>query len=213
MSLFEALGLVPDYGEAIEAAQQDPLNVRSLFGGLTYQDGRVTTQLAPELQQQVTGIYERLGQIDPSQQLGLLRQQAAPYEQQQRLDLENRLFSQGLMGASVVDRPGGARRSLFEAQAGSDLQRQLLAEQMAQQQRASLFGELQNIYGMEQGLFGAAYGYPQNNQVSNLLAQQAGFGPGLMGNLLGGAMMGWGMGGFGLGGGSLAGGAAVGGLV
>ena len=191
MSLFEAIGLVPDYGDAIAALQQDPRNIQSLFGGVSYQDGQISSQLDPRLRAQVGDIYRQLGRVDPRQQLGLLRQQAAPFEEQQRLGLENRLQAQGLLGASLVDQPGGARHSLFSAQSSADLQRQLLAQQMAQQQRASLFGELGNIFGMEQGLFSASYGQPSAQEgIANLLAQQASFGPQIMGSILGGATAG-----------------------
>ncbi len=91
---------------------------------------------------------DRLGAIDPTQQLNLFRKMAAPFEEQQRLGLENRLFAQGLMGASTVDDPGGARRSLFDAQAQADLMRQTQAVDWANRERQQAL----NQYGMLQGM-------------------------------------------------------------
>lgn len=86
-------------------------------------------------------LLSQAGNIDPQQQLDLYRQMSAPFEEQQRLNLENRLFAQGRLGASAVDRPGGERRSLFDAQAQADLMRQTQAMDWANQQRGALLGQ------------------------------------------------------------------------
>jgi hypothetical protein len=202
-SAFETLGLVSDYDPAIQQAEFNPYNVNMSVGSLSYEpDSRTfSSQLAPEFQSLINQWLPQLSQIDPNQQLGLMRQQAAPFEEQQRLNLENRLFKQGILQHSAVDAPGGARRSLFEAQAGADVQRQMLAQQLATQQRQALLNQILGVQGLEGGLFSAGMGYGQLGQQSQLaqsqlMANQASQIPNLTGNLLTGALTGWAMGGF-----------------
>lgn len=160
-----SFGLLGDTS-AEEAAQQasaaigkvKPTDIQTSLGGLTFGDNVFTTALDPRLQQIQGGLLGQIEGLESGSTLGMLRQQAAPFEEQQRLALENRLFSQGLLGASGVDQPGGARRSLFEAQAQADLARQLQAQQLMMQQRGSLFGGLGAISGIERGLFGTSMG-------------------------------------------------------
>jgi len=198
MSLFQTLGLAPDLSGAIAGAKFDPYNIQTGMGGLRYDEGSrtFTSQLDPALQATRQGLLSQYGQIDPAQQLSLYRQQAQPYEEQQRLGLESRLFSQGQLGHSAVDRPGGARRSLFDAQAQADLQRQAMAQQWAQQQQQGILGQLQGIQGFEKGLFGMGQGMGQlgmqGQQMQTQLRQQQAMAiPDLMQSLLGGAAMGF----------------------
>lgn len=90
--------------------------------------------ISPSENTQIMGAMENLRNFDMpfglspdaqySEVLGLLRQQAAPGEEQRRLELENRLAAQGMLGGT-----GGAlrTRSLREAQEQADLARQLQA--------------------------------------------------------------------------------------
>ena len=125
-----------------------------------------------------------------------MREQAAPYEQAQYQGLENRLFSQGLLGASKVDQPGGPRRSLFDSFANADLNRQIQAQQLAQQSQASILNQIFGLTNLEQSLFApqATFGSIQTGagaNVANLQAQEASFIPNLFGNLLSSGVQGY----------------------
>lgn len=152
--------LAPAYGPSTADAR------KRAIGQLRMQDPSVG------LQSQLLG---ELSAIDPRQQLNLFRQMAAPFEEQQRLGLENRLFAQGLMGASTVDKPGGARRSLFDAQAQADLMRQTQAMDWANQQRQSVLGQYGNLRGLDMarrqqalGEYGTLQGMRQQEKAQDL---------------------------------------------
>ena len=113
-------------------------------------------------------------------QLGLLRSAAAPEEQRQRLGLDDTLFSRGQMGTS-----GGAERyrAQDEAMNAADLQRQLAAVGLGQQNAQNRFQaaigatnqglNAQNQqFQMGQGAFGGL------NQLFQQLIQQANVGTG-----------------------------------
>ncbi len=120
------------------------------------------------------------------QTLGLLRQQAQPFEAQQRLDMESRLFKQGLLGASQPYTSTGAMGSLFREQAQADVQRQLVAQQQALQ-------NLLGIAGLEQGLFSLSAGMaPYAAGTSGLMASGAMTLPNLIGAGIGGLAAGYG---------------------
>ena len=109
-SALEFIGLKPDLSGAIGMSGFSPVDVQTSMGGVSYDEGQklFTSQLDPRLLGAQQNILSQLQGIDPTKTLGLLRERARPFEKQQMLDLENRLFSQGLLGASGVDRPGGA---------------------------------------------------------------------------------------------------------
>ena len=207
----DALGLTPDLSGAIGAAAFDPFNIQTSFGSATYdEDSRTfTSGLGEDYGAIQDSLVNQLKQIDPAQQLALFRQQAQPYNEQQGLNLENRLFSQGLTQASGVDEPLGARRSLFDSFANQDLQFQQLAQQQALQQQTGLMNQLFGLNQMEQGLFApqATFGQIQTGAGANqagLMAQQASFLPNLVGNIIAGGVQGAAMGGMmgGMGGGT-----------
>ena len=216
--------------EAAAMAQFKPYNINTTFGGVNYTaptgpqitsyetvpdgfggvtkkpiwseatPGEFSTSLDPRLLGLSTAAMNELGQINPAQQLSLFRQQAAPFEEQQRLGLENRLFAQGRLDHSQVDQPGGIRRGLFDAQANADMMRQLQARDWANQQRAALLGQIGTIQGMEQGLFGPAMGMGQLGQAGSTAAAQMMMQGSMntqnfFGSLLGGGLMGFGAGG------------------
>ena len=165
MALFSgitnALGLTEDPGKAAGMAQYTPYNINASYGQTNYDPATRTfnSSLDPRMQQMQQSLFGQFDQYDPNAYLQMLRQQAAPYEQQQSLGLENRLFSQGRLEHSAVDQPGGARRSLFDSFANADLQRQLGANQWAQQGRSGLMDQM--------GWFNAL-----ENSMWNPLAQQ-----------------------------------------
>lgn len=131
-------------------------------------------------------------------QLDLLRQAAAPEENRQRLGLSDTLFSQGMLGTS-----GGAERerALYEAQNQADLQRQLSAVSLGNQEALNRFqaalgavgqgqSAQQQQYGMGSGAFGQLFqqllgqanigigsgsGTPQNAAIYQAQASQAPF--------------------------------------
>ena len=132
---------------AAAAAQFRKLGTESGVGTTGFDGDVLTQQLSPEYQalrdqllaQGAQGL-QQFQTFDPteagqlfSQQLGAL---AAPQEKQQRLALENRLFQQGLTGAS-----GGQQRTeaLLGAQALAAGQRDLTGLQLGQQQQGRLF--------------------------------------------------------------------------
>ena len=194
--------LEPDLSGAINAAKFDPFNIQTSFGSATYdEESRTfTSGLGEDYGAIQDSLVNQLKQIDPAQQLALFRQQAQPYNEQMGLNLENRLFSQGLTQASGVDQPLGARRSLFDSFANQDLQFQQLAQQQALQQQTGLMNQLFGLNQMEQGLFApqATFGGLQTGAGSNqaaIMAQEASMIPNLVGNFLGGSMASFGGGG------------------
>ena len=198
--VFDGVGsmLTPDLSGAQAAAAFNPYDISTSYGSASYNptDRTFSTSLDPRLQSAMSGLFSQYGAIDPTQQLNLMREQAAPYEQAQYQGLENRLFSQGLLGASKVDQPGGARRSLFDSFANADLNRQIQAQQLAQQSQASILNQIFGLTNLEQSLFApqATFGSIQTGagaNVANLQAQEASFIPNLFGNLLGSGIQGY----------------------
>ena len=193
----ETLGLTPDLSGAIKAAEFNPYNINTSYGSLNYdKDSRTfTSQLDPALQGIQQGLFSQYGQVDPTQQLALMRQQAAPFQQQSMLNMENRLFKQGLTQASVVDQPGGARRSLFDSIMNQDLSMQLQAQQQAQQEQTNYLNQILGISGLEQNMFRSGMGMGQlgmqgQSNVASLMMQQAQAESGLNQALFGGAVLG-----------------------
>lgn len=98
-------------------------------------------------------------------QLDLLRQAAAPEENRQRLGLDDQLYARGMLGTS-----GGAERyrALMEAQNQADLQRQLSAVGLGNQEAINRFqaalgavgqgqSAQQQQYNMGSGAFGSLF--------------------------------------------------------
>lgn len=134
----------------------------------------------PEVAEAYKGLFGQ-GLTDTIQsQLDLLRAEAAPEENRQRLGLDDQLFSRGMLGTT-----GGAERfrALTEAQGQADLRRQISATELGRQAALDRFGgalqgvgqgmagQLQN-FNIGQGAFGGLQGLFQN------LIQQAGLGVG-----------------------------------
>ena len=209
-SITDAIGLTDSKaGErAAAAAQFNPYNINTSFGGVDYDRATRTfsSQLDPRLSGLMGGYMGELGQIDPRQQLSLFRQQAAPFEQAQSQALENRLFSQGRLDASQEYAPGGAMRGLFDSFQQADLMRQMQARDWANAQRAALLGQIGGIQGMEMGLFSpaqqmGALGAGGQQMGAQMMMQGSMNTQNFLGSLIGGSMMGLGAGGaFGAGG-------------
>ena len=160
---------------AAEAGRFAPIDIMTGLGSVTSGPEGITTQLSPEmlaLQQQLFGLgqqgLQQFQTFDPTQAGQLFTQRlgaaAAPIEQRQRQELENRLFKQGLLTSS-----GGAERmgALTEAQSQAELQRQLAGMQYGTQEQERLF---QNALGAYQ----AGTGLEQLSE--GLLPQYAGIG-------------------------------------
>lgn len=102
--------------------------------------------------QQLAG---RAASMDPNQiarqQYNMMSQLAAPGEHQARTGMENRLFSQGLLGSS-----GGAAQmgQMQQALGQADLQRQQQAMGMGQQVQAQQMQNALGMIGAGQGMFG-----------------------------------------------------------
>ena len=182
----------------------------SLFGGGigAAPGGRaLTTNVDPRWTDYQNSLFSQMGSISPDEQLALMRQQAAPYNEAASLGLENRLFSQGRLDHSQPYQAGGAMRGLWDAQLNQDLSFQQQAQQQAWQREQQLLGSLLSSYGPEQALLAQSFGGGAaagqgGMQGAQILSQSAMQMPNLMSSLLGGATMGWAMGGFGgLGGG------------
>lgn len=200
----EALGLVPDFGPALEAAKFNPVNTQGLFGGVSWnpQTRTFSSNLDPRLTGIQNTLFSQFGQANPEAEYALMQQMAAPYREQQMLGLENRLFSQGLLGASMVDQPGGARRSLFDAFANQDLGMQQQAIQSARTNQINLLNQIFGLQNMENSLFANNAGLSgqaqaANNNVANILAQDAAFMPNALWSLGGAIGQGYATGGFG----------------
>lgn len=141
---------------AAAASRFSPVDITSGTGTTLFQDGGFQSELSPELQalrDQLLGAgaqgLQDFQTFDPNQAGQLFEQQlsalAAPQEQQQRQQLENRLFQQGLTGAT-----GGqnATEALLTAQALAQGQRNLQGQQFGVGEQQRLF---QNAIGGIQG--------------------------------------------------------------
>ena len=137
--------------------QRVPINTS--FGGTDLSGASANVNLSPEMLDIQQQIYGQYGQATPDSLFNLMQQQIAPYREQRALGLENRLFSQGLMGASRVDQPGGARRSLFDSFGNQDLQMQLAARGQAMNEQTSLFNQLTGISNIENQMLNASLGF------------------------------------------------------
>lgn len=191
----------------LQYQQSLPWTTTGMFGGATFdEDGRTAElTLSPELQTHYDRLFGRAGTTaaqvesmmgDPSAMQQQLYQQQkalfAPQQEQERLDLENRLRAQGMLGAT-----GGQQRmgTLLEAQQKQDLARQVQSMDQAQKMidlyrareagdisGALQFGELPLKYaqlgrGIGSGLSGAAqYGAGlRSNAAMNVADTQSAF--------------------------------------
>ena len=114
---------------------------RGFFTGATAED--------PRLSALQSRYFDQLGQVSPTQELDLFRQQAAPYNQAASQAVENRLFSQGRLDHSQAYRPGGVMRGLWDAQAQQDLGFQQQAIQNARAREAQLLGQFSGVRGLQ----------------------------------------------------------------
>lgn len=147
--------------QAAAASQFRPVNISTGLGsvGFTTAGGRLQaqTQLSPQAQQArnllmqsgISGLRQA-SIYDPERSAQLFTQRlgeaAAPIEERQRLDLENRLFKQGLLTST-----GGAERlgALQQAQGQAELQRQLAGMQYGTQEQERLFSRA--LSGLQAG--------------------------------------------------------------
>lgn len=210
--------------------QSMPWNLTAAGANISVdEDGKtMTTELSPELQSIYEGMFSRAGQWTPmvedlmadpfTAQQRLYEQQRqlfAPQQEQERLALENRLLSQGMLGST-----GGALRTqaLREAQGTQDLQRQIAAMTQAQGLLDTYLGRQQSDIGtatalldiplqyggLSRGIGGtlgqtaSVVGSLRNQAAQTLGAAQAAYGSSLGNALsgLGGMMGGGGGGGF-----------------
>lgn len=156
---------------AAQASLFRPVDINTGLGSITAsgQPGDVSFQasLSPEMQairNQLLGIgtagLEQFQTFDPMQAAGLfttqLNQIAQPQEMQQQRQLENRLFQQGLLGATTGQQ---RQEALNTAQAFAQNQRNLQGYQYGTGEQQRLF---QNALG---GIQGAT-------TIDQLLAQQ-----------------------------------------
>lgn len=168
---------------AAEASRFAPIDITSGTGTTTFADGGFQSQLAPELQavrDQLLGFGQQgldtFAGFDPNQSAALFTRQldelAQPQEQQQRLQLENRLFQQGLTGSTDP-----RTESLLSAQAIAQNQRNLQGLEFGQSQQDRLF---QQALGGIQGAttLDASLANQLNQAISaggaNTLANQTG---------------------------------------
>ena len=141
MSQFRPTNVTSGYGSV--GAE---MTGRDVYGNPIYSYTQTLDPRYQAIRDQLLGaggsLFNQATAYDPMTQGALftqqLREQAQPSEQQQRTDLENRLFQQGLMGGSQ-----GIERSaaLYEAQRRADVQRQMQGYGMAQDTQAQLFNQ------------------------------------------------------------------------
>jgi hypothetical protein len=163
----------------------------SSFANAAVAPGQFLNGANPEVAAAYKGMFGQGLTGEIQDQLGLLRQAAAPEEARQSQGLDDQLFSRGMLGTS-----GGAERfrALEEAQGSADLQRQLAAIGLGQQNAGNRFqaamgatgqgmaGQLQN-FNIGQGSFGGMQQLLQN------LFDQARIGVGAGGGQAPGAAM------------------------
>lgn len=132
------------YGSAAKAAAFKPFNIRTGFGSATFDKKRnATATLNPEYQAMKDkllglsgGFLDSIKGFDPNvatgEALALMRSLAQPEENRQYLNLENRLFSQGRLGAADAGGANPQMRALYEAFGQADTARQLQSIQLGQ---------------------------------------------------------------------------------
>ena len=129
----------------------------------------------------------QLGQADTTAQsaryLDLLRQQAAPYEQQITNSVNNNLFSRGRLGAEDST-TGLAYRELAKGLSLADLNRQTTALDYGQQETQNIFGRATQAGDLASQLQNRSYLPGQLAQNSGIAASNAqlGVGTGLIQN-------------------------------
>lgn len=192
------LGLTPDLSGAAQSAQFNPYNINQSFGSLSYDPSSrsFSSSLSPELSGIQSGLFSQYGQVNPQQQLSLFRQQAAPFNEQMGQDIENRLFSQGMLGASRPYEEGGQMRGFWDSVQNQDFGFQQQAQQSSQQAQMNYLQQLLGLGNLEQGLFGnvANLGSVQTGagaNVANIQATQGMALPNLIGSAIGGAAQGY----------------------
>lgn len=119
-----------------------------------------------------------------SQRLGLLREQAAPFEERAQNQFQQQLFDKGIFNEST---PGGLLAESFGRGLGqADFARQLNASDFAQQQQNINFGQGQQLFGQALGAqqqdIGRALGF------GGLGLQQLGGAQAGLGGMFGGAL-------------------------
>lgn len=124
------------YKSAADQMQFKPFNVRTGFGSAKFDGQEATASLSPEYQafkdQLLSlggGFLNQVGLFNPNDAtasaLSLMRGLANPEEERQYLDLENRLFSQGRLGAADAGGANPQMRAFYEARNRADQERQL----------------------------------------------------------------------------------------
>lgn len=156
----DALGITTDPSKYSDMAQFNPYNIESTYGSLAYDptSRTFTSSLSPEMQGIQQGLFSQYGQSGAGDYLNLMRQQAAPYNEAMGQGIENRMFSQGLTGASKEYQPGGQMRGFWDSVMNQDMGFQLQADQMAQQNQMNLLNQLFSISNLQNSLFNAGQG-------------------------------------------------------
>lgn len=157
--LTDALGLTTNPYIAADMASYDPYAISTGYGSASYnaQDRRFRSSLSPQYQDMQRGLFGEYNMMQPGQYLNLMRQRAAPANESAYLGMENRLFSQGRLGASQPYGEGGAMRGLMDSFANQDLGFQLSADQMSNQFRDSITDRLFGLAGLEKSLYDPLY--------------------------------------------------------
>lgn len=151
MGLLKSIGgllggnaLSKGYSKAAKAAEFKPFNIRTGFGSVSFDKNRnATASLSPEYQlfkdkmlSLSGGFLDQVGGFDPdvysARALDLMRNLARGEEERQYLNLENRLFSQGRLGAADASGANPQMRAFYEALGQTDLARQLQSVQLGQ---------------------------------------------------------------------------------
>lgn len=191
--------------EAADAARFSPYNIQSGYGSLTYDPSQrlFTSSVSPDVQRLQDRYLLGLERISPQSELGIMREQAQPYNEALMTGMENRLFSQGRLDHSQVYAPGGPMRGLFDAMLNQDLIFQQQARQNAWAREQQLLRNYMGLFAPEQNLFQAGMGMGQigmQGQMTgaNILAESSEQLPKAMDSIIGGIMtymMGGGIGG------------------
>lgn len=153
LAAFALSSLGPQGGGSVDIGQ-----ALAAFGGAA---GDASGALAP---QDVSALT--------AEHLGLLREQAAPFEQRAFNSLQDNLFATGRMGTTG----GGIQTEAFARGLGqADLARQLAAFDVGQQAQASAANRALARFGVAQSLFDSQMG-ARAGSIQQLLAALQGFG-------------------------------------
>ena len=152
-------------GESVrEGSQFLPFTTTSSAGGFNVDKDNFNVNLSPERQKLFDDLNRQaglfLGQLEADPQdraatiVANLQNLVRPERQRSRLELENRLRSQGRMGLNIGDRGTPEMRSQEGAFADQDRRFAVDATDQAFKERAQTAGLLRNVLGQADQLFG-----------------------------------------------------------